>query len=106
MRIDDTAIAEGTHLMLSIAAANRDPLHFESPDVLDLGRANARDNLSFAAGRHLCAGHALARLEGRIAFQKLMSRLADIRPARDPAPREGVMFKGYHDMPVSYRWAG
>lgn len=106
VRIDDTAIAEGTHLMLSIAAANRDPLHFESPDVLDLGRANARDNLSFAAGRHLCAGHALARLEGRIAFQKLMSRLADIRPARDPAPREGVMFKGYHDMPVSYRWAG
>jgi cytochrome P450 len=104
-RIEDTVIPAGTFLMLSIAAANRDPRHFDAPDALDLGRGNARDNLSFAAGRHLCAGHALARLEARIAFRQLMEQLADIEPAGEPVPREGVMFKGYHALPVGYRWA-
>ncbi|MCC7328616.1 MAG: cytochrome P450, partial [Gammaproteobacteria bacterium] len=98
-------IAAGTFLMLSLAAANRDPRHFEEPDVLDLGRANARDNLSFAAGRHLCAGHALARLEGRIAFRQLADALGGVSLAADPVPREGVMFKGYHALPVRYHWA-
>jgi cytochrome P450 len=98
-------VPAGTLLMLSIAAANRDPRKFDDPGRLDLGRVNARDNLSFAAGRHLCAGHALARLEGRIAFTRLLARLADVRSADEPVPREGVMFKGYHRMPVEYDWA-
>jgi cytochrome P450 len=95
-------VAAGTLLMLSIAAANRDPRVFADPDSLVLERANARDNLSFAAGRHLCAGHALARLEGRIAFSRIVERLRDIRLAAEPTPRAGVMFKGYHDMPIAY----
>jgi cytochrome P450 len=104
LRVADTGIPEGTLLMLSIAAANRDPRKFEHPERLDLARRNADANLSFAAGRHLCAGHALARLEGRIAFTRLMARLADVRLAAAPTPREGVMFKGYHRMPVEYVW--
>jgi cytochrome P450 len=104
LRVADTGIPAGTLLMLSIAAANRDPRKFEHPERLDLARRNADANLSFAAGRHLCAGHALARLEGRIAFTRLMARLADVRLAAAPTPREGVMFKGYHRMPVEYVW--
>lgn len=105
VEVEGQPIAAGTFLMLSLAAANRDPRHYDQPDVLDLGRANARDNLSFAAGRHLCAGHALARLEGRIAFRQLTQQLADVGLAADPVPRSGVMFKGYHSLPVRYRWA-
>jgi cytochrome P450 len=103
--VDGVEVPAGTLLMLSIAAANRDPRKFDEPGRLDLGRANAQDNLSFAAGRHLCAGHALARLEGRIAFTRLMARLADVRLTEEPTPREGVMFKGYHLMPTEYVWA-
>ncbi|MBX3707950.1 MAG: cytochrome P450 [Pseudomonadales bacterium] len=103
--IDGTGVAEGTLIMLSIAAANRDPRHFDEPDRLDLTRTNARDNLSFAAGRHLCAGHALARLEGQVAFRRLAERLTDVRLAEEPSPREGVMFKGYHTLPMAYCWA-
>jgi cytochrome P450 len=102
--VDGVEVPAGTLLMLSIAAANRDPRKFDEPGRLDLGRANAQDNLSFAAGRHLCAGHALARLEGRIAFTRLMARLADVRLTEEPTPREGVMFKGYHLMPTEYVW--
>lgn len=96
-------ILGSTRLMLSIAAANRDPRLFTDPDQLDLTRGNARDNLSFAAGRHLCAGHALARLEGRIAFSRIAARFREIGLAAEPTPRAGVMFKGYHAMPVAYR---
>jgi cytochrome P450 len=87
--------------MLSVAAANRDPRRFAEPDALDIRRENARDNLSFAAGRHLCAGQALARLEGRVAFTRIVQRIADVQLRREPTPRSGVMFKGYFEMPVA-----
>ncbi len=89
-------------LILSIAAANRDPAVFEDPDRLDVTRANARQHLTFAAGRHLCAGHAVARLEGRIAFQKLLERLQGFELTAEPVPRNGLMFKGYLSIPISF----
>jgi cytochrome P450 len=95
------AVAAGTRLMLSVAAANRDPRRYADPDALDIRRGNARDNLSFAAGRHLCAGQALARLEGRVAFTRIVRRIADLQLRREPTPRSGVMFKGYFEMPIA-----
>ncbi|MDZ7668718.1 MAG: cytochrome P450 [Gammaproteobacteria bacterium] len=101
--MDGVAIPEGAILILSLAAANRDPRVFDEPDSLDISRPNADQHLAFADGRHLCAGHAVARLEGRIAFDKLVSRLHDFELDGVPAPREGLMFKGYHSLPVRYR---
>ena len=96
----------GALLILSLAAANRDPRVFDGPDDLDITRHNAKEHLTFAAGRHLCAGHAVARLEGQIAFAKLTERLTDFELDGDPVPREGLMFKGYHSMPIRYRGLG
>lgn len=103
LELDGVAIPEGAILITSLAAANRDPRMFEEPDSLDIGRANADQHLAFADGRHLCAGHAVARLEGRIAFDKLVSRLHGFELDGVPVPREGLMFKGYHSLPVRYR---
>jgi cytochrome P450 len=58
-----------------VAAANRDPDHFSDPDRLDVGRENASDQISFGGGRHFCLGAPLARLEGAIAFSKLVPLL-------------------------------
>jgi cytochrome P450 len=102
VRILDTEIAAGTFLVLSIVGANRDPRVFGAPDALDVSRKNAAEHLSFAAGRHLCSGHALARLEGKIAFEKLLRRLPRFELTAEPTPRQGVMFKGYHAMPIAY----
>ena len=52
----------GTTVYVAEGAANRDPRHFENPDVLDLDRANGRQHLAFAHGIHTCAGAPLARL--------------------------------------------
>lgn len=103
VRIEGVGIPSGSILILSLAGANRDPRVFDAPDELDLGRDNADQHLAFASGRHLCAGHAVARMEGRIAFQRLLARLGEFELGGDPVPREGLMFKGYHRLPVRYR---
>jgi cytochrome P450 len=68
-------IAAGEHCLMIVAAANRDPDHFSDPDRLDVGRENASDQISFGGGRHFCLGAPLARLEGAIAFSKLVPLL-------------------------------
>lgn len=72
-----TVPADAT-VRLCYASANRDPAMFERPDTFDPTRP-AQPHLGFGAGRHLCAGAPLARLEIRTAFRVLMSRLPDIR---------------------------
>ncbi len=75
-------IPAGSIVMLSWASGNRDPARFDEPRSFRSDRANlARDLLSFGHGAHRCAGAALARLEGRVAFEQLLSRLRRIRLA-------------------------
>jgi cytochrome P450 len=55
-------IAEGEAVLLSFAAANRDPDRFPDPDRFDVDR-DTRGHLGFGWGIHLCPGAALARSE-------------------------------------------
>jgi cytochrome P450 len=72
-------LAPGEMVQCMVGASNRDPEHFADPDVFDLWRANARDHLSFATGKHFCLGAALARLEGEIGLRILFERLPGLR---------------------------
>ena len=86
-------IQRGDLVIVSIAAANRDPAVFAEPDRFDLRRRNARQNFGFARGPHFCPGAELARLEARSAIRALL-RLPDVRldAARPSAPR-GLVFR-------------
>ena len=105
VEFDGQEIPAGSFLITSLYAANRDPELFPDPDRFDIRRENARQNLTFAAGRHLCLGHNLARLEGKIAFSRLFRKIRDFSLAGDPVPRNGLMFKGYFSLPMSWRAA-
>jgi cytochrome P450 len=72
-------IAPGTSVMVIPAAANRDPRKFDNPNELRVDRPNSRHHLSFGSGIHSCAGAPLARSEGRIALERILDRMADIR---------------------------
>jgi cytochrome P450 len=76
-------LAAGSHLLCSIAAANRDPRRYERPDEFDLTRSE-REQLGFGGGRHVCVGAALARLEARAAREALLRRLPRLELAEDP----------------------
>jgi cytochrome P450 len=72
-------IPAGTTVSILPHAANRDPRHFEDPNSLRLDRRNSRENLAFGRGIHACPGAALARVETRIAVERLVDRTRDIR---------------------------
>jgi cytochrome P450 len=86
--LGDMPIPAGTTVHMMINAANRDPAQFPDPDRFDIARAPNR-HLSFGLGVHICAGNTLARLEARIAFERLFARfprLALVAPLK-VAPR-------------------
>jgi cytochrome P450 len=72
-------IPAGSTVMVLNGAANRDPRHFEEPDVFRVERPNAREHLSFGRGIHTCPGGPLARFEGRVAVHRFLDRTTDIR---------------------------
>ena len=81
-------VPAGTIVTVCLTGANNDPRHFPSPDELDIDRPNARDHMAFSRGAHFCLGAPLARLESRVAIERLLTRLADIRisePHHGPA---------------------
>jgi cytochrome P450 len=69
----------GTTVMVVNGAANRDPRRFESPGELQVDRQNAREHLAFGHGGHFCPGAPLARAEARVAIERLLDRMRDIR---------------------------
>ena len=77
--IGDLPFPAGTTVMLLPAAANRDPREFPHPDEFRLDRPNGRQHLAFGHAVHSCAGAPLARAEARVATERLLDRMRDIR---------------------------
>ncbi|MBM3567339.1 MAG: cytochrome P450 [Alphaproteobacteria bacterium] len=100
VEIGGVAMPAGTFITLGIGAANRDPEEFADPERFDIGRAPNR-HLAFGGGIHACAGMSLARLEGRIAIERLLARFGRIE--RTGAPKRGgrARFRGYLSYPLS-----
>ena len=73
---------KGQMVMLSIAGANRDPKVTDAPDEFNLHR-NSFEHLSFGHGIHLCLGMPLARLEAKIALNRLLDRYPNLSAAGD-----------------------
>jgi cytochrome P450 len=104
LAIGGQAVAAGDPVLVVLAAADRDPARFDRPDTLDLAR---RDNphLGYGHGIHYCLGAPLARLEGRTALARLLTRLPDLRLAADPADlrwRGGLIMRGLRTLPVAF----
>ncbi|MET7640831.1 cytochrome P450 [Streptomyces sp. NPDC005438] len=80
VEIDGVEIPAGSFVFVSLLSVNRDQKLVDDSDRFDITR---RENahLAFGYGMHRCLGAALARLEGEIAFSRLLDRFPTIEPA-------------------------
>jgi cytochrome P450 family 142 subfamily A polypeptide 1 len=76
---------EGDELLLMYPSANRDPRHFDAPDVYDVERKQ-NQHVAFGWGTHFCLGASVARLEIRLMFEELMKRIPDMQLAPGAKP--------------------
>jgi cytochrome P450 len=93
-------IAEGNVMVLLTGAGNRDERHFPDPDRFDITRA-IDHHLSFGYGIHFCLGAALARLEGRVALDEVLTRFPEWEvdwPRAEQAHTSTV--RGWEKLPV------
>jgi cytochrome P450 len=78
VRFREVALREGDMLFQMLNAANRDPSHFDNPEVFRVDR-DPNQHLGFGFGAHFCIGAPLARAEGEVAFMALLKRFPTLK---------------------------
>jgi cytochrome P450 len=94
-------IAEGESVYLAYLSANRDEDVFTEPFHFDIGR-DPNNHLSFGIGPHFCLGAQLARMETRVFFSELVSRVDRIGLNGEPASSSTIFVGGLKRLPISY----
>lgn len=94
-------IPADARVMPFFASGNRDESHY--PDAARfLVERNPTDHMGFGVGIHLCLGAPLARLETKVAFEQIIERLDDIRPAGTPTRTESLVLRGFTKFPITF----
>lgn len=70
-QLGDVEIPAGSHILVCLGAANRDPNKYENPNAFRLGR-DYLGMITFGGGRHFCLGASLARMEARVVLESLL----------------------------------
>lgn len=101
-RIGDADIAPGQRVVTWTGSANRDEDVFDDPDTFDVGRT-ANRHLSFGAGRHMCLGSRLARLEITAYLRTLRRLVGTITATGEPRYNGSNFAWGLNELPVELR---
>ncbi len=93
----------GHRVIILYASANRDERVFDNPDEFRWNR-QMEDHLAFGFGMHFCVGVHVARLEGRIMLEELLSRIPDYEIDESQARRVCSDFQlGWMEVPLVVR---
>ena len=100
--IAGTQIKEGDKVAMIYTSANRDAAVFENPHDFDIHRS-PNPHLSFGIGEHFCLGVHLARLEGRIFFEELLSTFSNIELAGEPRRTRSNLNNSLKELPLTLK---
>jgi cytochrome P450 len=93
-------VPAGSAMICLTGSANRDDRRYADADRYDI-RRDAGQHLTFGYGIHYCLGAALARLEGRIALDEVLSRFPSWEVDWDNARRAPTStVRGWDELPV------
>jgi cytochrome P450 len=94
-------IQAGALVITNLGSANHDERRWDNPEEIDVLR-DQHQHMAFAFGPHMCLGQHLARMETRVLFEQLFSRLPNLRldPSREPGPITGLTFRSPTSLPV------
>jgi cytochrome P450 len=103
--LGDVVIPAHSQVIISLAAANRDPNRYRDAESFDITRTDT-GHLAFGHGIHHCLGARLARLQGLIAFTTLLDRFPAMRLAVPPSQLrwnhgDGLVLRGLTELPVT-----
>ncbi len=104
VEIAGVGIPAGEPVLLSLAAANRDPARFADADLLDVARTD-NPHLALGHGIHYCVGAPLARMEAEIALGAVLRRLPELALAVPPGQlrwRRSFRSHGLEELPVTW----
>ena len=98
----EVTIPAGATVLLSLAAANRDPVAVADPDEFRL-RVPPAPHVGLGYGPHYCIGAALALLSAEAAVGALLERFPEVSlvdPAAPPAWRRSIRSRALSELPV------
>ncbi|MCY3631542.1 MAG: cytochrome P450 [bacterium] len=85
-------MSRGDKIVFGVSSANRDEDYFDDPDEFRLDRERPKDHVAFGGGPHICPGASLARLEGRVALEVFLDRVASAELAPGSARKKTEVF--------------
>ena len=97
-------IPAGSQVLMNYMSANRDETVFADPFTFDVTR-DPNPHIAFGFGPHLCLGAQLARLELRVMYTEVLSRLRGLRladPQFVPEYSYSSFVRGIQSLPVSF----
>jgi 4-methoxybenzoate monooxygenase (O-demethylating) len=104
VELEGVRIPANEKVLLLLAAANRDPEHWESPDRFDITRRVA-GHVGLGVGVHVCIGQVIARMEGEILLTTLAQRVASLELAGPPTRHFNNAVRGFATLPLEVRAA-
>jgi cytochrome P450 len=95
-------LQQGDRVFSMIHAANHDPRRFDDPERFDITR-NPNPHVTFNHGPHFCLGAPLARLEGRIALERVLRRFPKMSLIGPVTYMDTLVMRGVRQMNVRLR---
>jgi cytochrome P450 len=93
------ALPKGSTVLILTGSANRDERRFPRPDEFDVRREPKR-HMAFGEGIHHCIGAPLARLEGQVVLETVLSEMPDYDLVGTAQRLPNNIVRGYLSLPA------